>query len=124
MQRRSFQKAGSRVAAALTLPGALASQSFASQTAKGGPVQQAPGAGTLVWLLHGGIFGHHILVESEARLGRALLGAVVDLSESEALGVAGTPLEVIQQAPDEVAFHRNALGGGALQLREVVAEGT
>src|ERR1700735_4111011 len=61
-------------------------------------------------------------IKLRAELGRALLGGVVDPGEAEALGVAAAPLEVVQQAPQEIAAHRCAVGDRALQLAEVLPQ--
>src|SRR5580698_8128478 len=43
-----------------------------------------------------------------AVLGRSLRGRVVDVDQAEPVGVARAPLEVVQQAPGEIAAHVRA----------------
>src|SRR5471030_499420 len=53
-------------------------------------------------------------IPDRAVLQGAPLGLVVDVDDAEALGVAGVPLEVVEQAPQEITLHVDALrdGGG------------
>src|SRR3954447_4004067 len=53
-----------------------------------------------------------VRVPVSGALDRALLCAVVDVDQAEALVVAVGPLEVVQQGPGEVAGQRGALAGG------------
>src|SRR5213076_12665 len=51
-----------------------------------------------------------VAVPVEAVLRNALERRVVDVDDPEALRVPVRPLEVVEQAPDEVALHGNAVG--------------
>src|SRR5471032_878585 len=68
------------------------------------------------------VAGDHFLVEGGAELGRALLRRVVDMDQAEARGIAVDPFEIVEQAPQEIAAHRYALRGRALELCEVIAQ--
>src|SRR5580704_18907605 len=68
---------------------------------------------------HQSVAGDHLFVERGAELGRAFQGLIVDIMQPEADRVALEPFEIVQQAPDEIAAHRHALGSGATQLGEV-----
>src|SRR5438132_14387988 len=61
-------------------------------------------------------------VERCAQLRRALLGGVVDVEEPETGAESLSPLEIVHQAPMEIAAHRHALGRRPLQLRQVAAQ--
>src|SRR6185312_14228573 len=64
----------------------------------------------------------HVAIERRAELWDALLGLEVDVVEPEALLEAEDPLEIVHQAPEEIAAHRRAIGDRALQLHQVVAQ--
>jgi hypothetical protein len=67
------------------------------------------------WQLLGhGIPCDDLAIERGAQLGRATLRGVVHIVEAEAVPVAVRPLEVVHQAPEEVALHGHAVGHGAL----------
>lgn len=74
------------------------------------------------------MFLQHLIMRDDGfvplgtELGRALEGLVVDVVEAEALGVSVVPLEVVEQAPTEVALDGVALGDGAMKLGEVIAQ--
>src|SRR5690349_14992238 len=63
-----------------------------------------------------------VAVPERAALRDSLLGVVVDAHDPEALVVAVLPLEVVQQRPRVVALHPHALGRGAAQRVQVVAQ--
>src|SRR5581483_8332430 len=50
--------------------------------------------------------GDVVAIPVEAVLGHALERRVVDIDDAEPLRVTERPLEVVEQAPDEVALHR------------------
>ena len=49
-------------------------------------------------------------------------GFVVDVVNADPLAVTICPFEVVQQAPQEIAFDRETFRCGALQMRQVVAQ--
>ena len=61
-------------------------------------------------------------IERCTQLRRALLGGIIDVEEPETGAEAVGPLEIVHQAPMEIAAHRHALGRRALQLRQVAAQ--
>src|SRR5205807_3173079 len=63
-----------------------------------------------------------VAIECGAELGRPAQRIEVHAVEPEALVEAVDPFEIIHQTPQEIAAHRYALGGGALQLRQIVAQ--
>src|SRR5262245_41818539 len=77
----------------------------------------------LPWLrLHQPVSRSDLPEERCAQLRRALLGGIVDVEESETGAEAVGPLEIVHQAPMEIAAHRHALGRRALQLRQVATQ--
>src|SRR3954468_22044038 len=66
--------------------------------------------------------GDDLVVERGAQLGRATLRGVVHIVKAESVPVAVGPLEVVHQAPEEVALHGHAVGHGALELTEIVSQ--
>jgi hypothetical protein len=54
-----------------------------------------------------------------ARLGRPFLRLESQRARSEAVAVAGVPLEIVHRAPLEVPLHGHAVGGRPLKLRQV-----
>src|ERR1035438_9013831 len=68
------------------------------------------------------VLADDLLVEAGAEFGCALLGFEVDVDDAEALVISVGPLVVIEQTPDEVTFHGDALRDGAMELAEVVAQ--
>src|ERR1044072_4020861 len=69
-----------------------------------------------------GVARDDFAVEVCAEFGHTLLRLVVNVAEAEAVGVTVGPLEVVHQAPEEVAADGDALGRRAAQLREVAAQ--
>src|SRR5436190_22369708 len=67
------------------------------------------------------IAGYHFAIPGGAELGDAPLRGKVDVMDSEALGVAIRPFEIVDQAPQEIPLERVAFGDRAMELREVVA---
>src|SRR4051812_1832252 len=63
-----------------------------------------------------------VAVPERAPLRDAALGLVVDVDDPEPLGVAVLPLEVVEQGPDVVAAHVNALRTRAFHRVDVTAE--
>src|SRR5262249_62245984 len=61
-------------------------------------------------------------VERCTQLRRALLGGIVDVEQPKTSAEAVGPLEIVHQAPMEIAAHRHALGRRALQLRQIAAQ--
>src|SRR5437764_6606108 len=59
----------------------------------------------------------HVAIEAGAELWRADLRVEIDVIEAKALAEPEHPLKIVHQAPEEIAAHRHALGGGALKLR-------
>ena len=53
---------------------------------------------------------------------RALLRGVIHVVQAEAVPVPVGPLEVVHQAPEEVALHRHAIRHGTLELRQIIAQ--
>ena len=64
----------------------------------------------------------HVAKEACAELWRADLCVEIDVIKTEALVQTVDPLEIVHQAPEEVAAHRNALLRRALELRQIVAQ--
>src|ERR1035438_4003365 len=64
------------------------------------------------------VLADDLLVEAGAEFGGALLGFEVDVDDAEALVISVGPLVVIEQTPDEVTFHGDALRDGAMELAE------
>src|SRR5262245_4281701 len=60
-----------------------------------------------------------VTVPASTVLRRALAGLVVDVDQAEALGIAVRPLEVVEQAPDEVALDARAVLQRACHGRDV-----
>src|SRR5262245_27898641 len=56
-----------------------------------------------------------------ARFWNALLRLEIGVEQPEAGAKPVEPLDVVHQAPVEVALHRHAVGGGALKLRQTGA---
>src|SRR5947207_9495072 len=69
-----------------------------------------------------GVARDDLPVERRAQLGRATLRRVVHIMEAEPVPVAVGPLEVVHQAPQEVALHGHSVGHGPLELTEIVAQ--
>src|SRR5690348_4308978 len=69
-----------------------------------------------------GVPRDHVAIERCAQLRDALLRLEIHVIEPEALLEAEDPLEIVHQAPEEIAAHRSALGDGALQLHQVIAQ--
>ena len=67
-----------------------------------------------------GVLGDDLFVPERAVFGGAFLGFKVDVDDTEPLGVALGPLEVVDQRPDVVAVNRDAGLDGAVDLGEVV----
>ncbi|MCK7532423.1 MAG: hypothetical protein MZV63_16020 [Marinilabiliales bacterium] len=61
-------------------------------------------------------------VEVGAELRRPLLRGEVHVMQAETVRVAVGPLEVVHQAPQEVALHGHAIRRRALELRQIVPE--
>ena len=76
------------------------------------------------WPLHQMVSCGGLPVERCAQLRRALLAGIVDVEEPETGAEAIGPLEIIHQAPMEIAAHWHPLGRGALQLRQGSRVGT
>src|SRR5262249_30294039 len=77
----------------------------------------------LPWLrLHQPVSRSDLPEERCAQLRRALLVGIVDVEKPETGAEAGGPLEIVHQAPMEIAAHRHALGRRALQLRQVATQ--
>src|SRR6266404_5910271 len=75
-----------------------------------------------VWPLHHSVPGDNLAVERGAQLWRATLRGVVHVVEAESVRVTVGPLEVVHQAPEEVALHGHAVGHGALELTEIIEQ--
>ena len=84
-------------------------------------VQHDGGGGDAEWL-NDAVLANDLLVEAGAEFGSALLGFEIDVDDAEAFVISVGPLVVIEQTPDEVTFHGDALRDGAMELAEVVAQ--
>src|SRR5476649_2758277 len=65
------------------------------------------------------LFQQVVAVPVRAVLQGSLLRRIVDVDDAEALGVAGVPLEVIEQTPKEVALDVHALQARVVQGLQV-----
>src|SRR5436305_14291913 len=61
----------------------------------------------------------HVRVKPRARLRRSLLRGVIDMYDAKALGVAETPLVVVEQRPREVAAEVDALAKRLVRRRQM-----
>ena len=68
------------------------------------------------------VLGNHVLVPLRTQLGRPLLCFEVDVVNAESFAVSIGPLEVVEETPEEVAFHRIVLCDRAMKMGEVVAQ--
>src|ERR1700737_5359111 len=64
---------------------------------------------------------NYIAIKRYTEFRRPNLGLKIHPVDPKALFKSKNPFEIIHQAPKEVTANRHALGGGALQLRQVVA---
>src|SRR3954463_4891848 len=64
----------------------------------------------------------HVAIEAGAEFRRTQLRIEIDVVEPKALVEPKYPFEIVHQAPEEIAAHRHAFGGGALELGQVVAQ--
>src|SRR3954470_4884425 len=64
----------------------------------------------------------HVAIEAGTEFWRTHLRVEIDVVEPKALVEPEHPFKIVHQAPEEVAAHRYAFGGGALELSEVVAQ--
>src|ERR1035437_2091176 len=81
------------------------------------------GGGDAEWL-NDAVLANDLLVEAGAEFGSALLGFEIDVDDAEAFVISVGPLVVIEQTPDEVTFHGDALRDGAMELAEVDRKST
>jgi hypothetical protein len=64
----------------------------------------------------------YIAIKRYTEFRRPNLGLKIHPVDPKALFKSKNPFEIIHQAPKEVTANWHALGGGALQLRQVVAQ--
>src|SRR3954468_9497051 len=69
-----------------------------------------------------GVLRDHVAIEAGTEFWRTHLRVEIDVVEPKALVEPEHPFKIVHQAPEEVAAHRYAFGGGALELSEVVAQ--
>ncbi len=58
-----------------------------------------------------------LAIERGAQFWRSLLRCVIDVMQTEAIGVAVGPLKVVHQTPEKIALHWYAVSGRSLELR-------
>lgn len=72
--------------------------------------------------LEHGVAGNHLAIPLGRKLGCTLERFEVDVMNAEALAVTVGPLEVVKQAPKEIALDGIVFGGGSMKVGDVAAE--
>src|SRR5689334_2120496 len=70
----------------------------------------------------GAVGGDGVAVPVGGVFGDAALGGVIRIDQADADGVAHGPLEVVGEAPLEVAAEGDAIGAGTLEFAQVAME--
>ena len=68
------------------------------------------------------VFRRRFTEIGRAEFRRPLLRPEVDIDETEPVGKTVPPLEIVHQAPVKIAFDGHALGRGAAEMAEMIAQ--